>query len=145
MATKLGLLKNMLSSMKSSKGFDKVYRKLQVLDATEGRCTLSWKVDDDLLNMQGTLHGGLISSVIDTATTMALTTAGKGKRGVSLELSVSYISAAKLGEVLTIQANCKKVGNTIAFTESSITNEDGKLIATGKHTKFVGDVGKKES
>ena len=61
---------------------------LQVLDATEGGCILSWKVDDDLLNMQDTLHGGLISSVIDTATTMALTTTGKGKRGVSLELSV---------------------------------------------------------
>ena len=61
---------------------------LQVLDATEGGCILSWKVDDDLLNMQETLHGGLLSSVIDTATTMALTTTGKGKRGVSLELSV---------------------------------------------------------
>ena len=61
---------------------------LDVVNASEGRCTLEWKVDGELLNMQGTMHGGLLSSVIDTATTMALTTTETGVRGVSLELSV---------------------------------------------------------
>ena len=64
------------------------------MNASEGRCTLAWKIDDELLNMQGTMHGGLLSSVIDTATTMALTITGTGARGVSLELSVRYIEIA---------------------------------------------------
>ena len=46
--------------------------------------------------------------------------------------------AARLGETLTIEAFCRKIGSTIAFTESTITNQDGLLIATGKHTKFIG-------
>ena len=57
----------------------------------------------------------------------------------------SYMRAAKLGETLTIEAFCRKVGGTIAFTESKITNQDGQLIATGKHTKFMGAKIKKDS
>ena len=68
------------------------FLQLDVMHASEGRCTLEWKIDDELLNMQGTMHGGLISSVIDTATTMALTTTGTGARGVSLELNIRYIN-----------------------------------------------------
>ena len=45
--------------------------------------------------------------------------------------------AARPGDILTIDAFCRKIGNTIAFTEASISNQDGKLIATGKHTKFI--------
>ena len=63
---------------------------LDVIKAGEGKCTLNWKVDEELLNMQGSMHGGLISSIIDTATTMALTTTATGARGVSLELGVRY-------------------------------------------------------
>ena len=57
----------------------------------------------------------------------------------------SYMRAAKLGETLMIEALCRKVGNTIAFTESTITNQDGQLIATGKHTKFIGSKSRKDS
>ena len=56
--------------------------------ASEGKCTLSWEVDETVLNSKGTMHGGVISSVIDSATTMALYASEKRVRGVSLELSV---------------------------------------------------------
>lgn len=49
----------------------------------------------------------------------------------------SFVRAAKPGDTLTIDAFCRKIGNTIAFTEASVSNQDGKLIATGKHTKFI--------
>ena len=44
-----------------------------------------------------------------------------------------------------IEALCRKVGSTIAFTESTITNQDGQLIATGKHTKFIGSKSRKDN
>ncbi len=45
--------------------------------------------------------------------------------------------AARPGDTLNIEAVCRKVGSTVAFTEASITNQEGKIIATGKHTKFL--------
>lgn len=138
MSRSLNILKKALVAMKSSKGFEKVYQTLEVVKASEGQCTLQWKVDENLLNDGGTLHGGAICSIVDNATTMALYTTPRGVRGVSLELSVSFLGPARPGDLLTIEALCKKVGKTIGFTEASIINQQGRLIATGKHTKFLG-------
>eukprot|EP00794_Sanderia_malayensis_P004822 gene4822-5454_t len=137
MSQKLTFVKNVIAALRTSKGFDKIYDKLDVLNAAEGKCSLAWKVDENLLNQKGTMHGGVIASVIDNATTIALQTSKRNVRGVSLELSVSYIGAAKPGDTLQIDAFCRKIGSTIAFTEATVTNQDGKLLATGKHTKFI--------
>ena len=63
---------------------------MSVVAASDGQCTLQWRVDDSLLNTQGTMHGGLITSVIDTATTTVLRSMGRKVPGVSVELSVRY-------------------------------------------------------
>lgn len=47
------------------------------------------------------------------------------------------MKAARAGDVLTIKSECQKAGKSLAFATVEIFNEEGKLIATGKHTKFV--------
>ncbi len=43
---------------------------------------------------------------------------------------------AYLGDVITIQSKCVKTGKSLAFATVDILNQDGKLIAQGKHTKY---------
>lgn len=50
-----------------------------------------------------------------------------------------YLSQAKVGDDIVIDASTVKAGRTLAFLTVDITNKDtGVLVATGRHTKYVG-------
>ena len=49
------------------------------------------------------------------------------------------MKAGRLGDVLLVNAECLKLGNTLAFAAVDILKKvDGTLIAQGRHTKFLG-------
>jgi len=50
-----------------------------------------------------------------------------------------YLKAAKQGDTITINAVTKRAGNSLAFLDVQIKNGAGDMIATGTHTKFVGE------
>ncbi|NXF24560.1 ACO13 thioesterase, partial [Rhodinocichla rosea] len=51
-----------------------------------------------------------------------------------------YTSAAKIGEEILITAQILKQGKTLAFATVDLTDKaTGKLIAQGRHTKFLGN------
>jgi len=51
-----------------------------------------------------------------------------------------YTSAAKIGEEILITAQILKQGRNIAFATVDLTNKaTGKLVAQGRHTKFLGN------
>ncbi|KAF9947119.1 hypothetical protein BGZ72_010848 [Mortierella alpina] len=56
--------------------------------------------------------------------------------GVSTDLNISFISGAKIGDKLFINSRCDKIGGTLAYTSVEIKTGD-KLVALGRHTKFV--------
>ena len=85
-----------------------------------------------------TLHGGYIGYIADLTTTLPLLSLGSNNPGVSVELNISYMKAAKEGELVTVETEVLKLGKSLAFTEAVLTNEKGDLIAKAKHTKFVG-------
>ena len=49
----------------------------------------------------------------------------------------SYMNAARVGDVLSIKSDCLKVGRTLAFATVDIINQHGKMVAQGKHSKFI--------
>ena len=52
-----------------------------------------------------------------------------------MEINVSFISAAKAGETITIDGTVLKSGRSLGFTQVDIKRADGTLVATGRHTK----------
>lgn len=51
----------------------------------------------------------------------------------------SYLTAAEDGDKVEIEACTKKVGKKIAFLEVEVRKkETNQLLATGKHTKYIG-------
>ncbi|CAH1647679.1 unnamed protein product [Spodoptera littoralis] len=124
----------------TTKGFDQNLRKLKVVCCDNGRMTTEFQVGPEHLNQRGTLHGGFIAHLVDAISTYALTTNEKvDTRGVSIELSVSYMSAARVGDNVEVEAITKKVGKKIAFLEVLVKNKDkNQLLATGRHTKYIG-------
>ncbi len=82
---------------------------LEVLSASDEKCVFAWKVEESLLNVGGTLHGGVIASVIDNTTTIALGSTAEGRRGVSMDLSVRYEFRTVFYQVAIYQKGAKAV------------------------------------
>lgn len=92
------------------------------------------------VNSKGTLHGTLSACVVDWAAGMAIASTGLSATGVSTDLSVSYLSTAKAGDILEIEGRVSKLGKTLAFTRIAIGKcIEGKSIpvAEGSHTKYI--------
>ncbi|KAH8689578.1 HotDog domain-containing protein [Talaromyces proteolyticus] len=92
------------------------------------------------VNSKGTLHGTLSACVVDWASGMAIASHGATSTGVSTDMSVSFLSTAKEGDIVEIEGRTGKVGKTLAFTTVTISKEtEGKrtIVVQGSHTKYV--------
>uniref|UniRef100_A0A7M4E8D8 Acyl-coenzyme A thioesterase 13 n=1 Tax=Crocodylus porosus TaxID=8502 RepID=A0A7M4E8D8_CROPO len=111
---------------------------IKCLSATPRKIVCEMKVEQDFITEHGTMHGGLTATLIDIVSTAALMNSEKGVLGVSVDMNITYISGAKLGEELQITAQILKQGKHMAFTSVDLTNKaTKKLIAQGRHTKFM--------
>lgn len=102
---------------------------------------LSLKVSPELININGTIHGGALMTILDTSTTLAILKADrKLRKTVSVEMNFTFASPGKLDEILYILADCEKVGKSIAFSSAQIFGEDKKrLVGAGRHLKAILD------
>ncbi|CAD6195279.1 unnamed protein product [Caenorhabditis auriculariae] len=102
----------------------------------EGRLKVELEVREEMTNPFGTLHGGCTATLIDVFTTGALLCTERGAPGVSVDLHVSYMAAAKAGEILVLDSVVAKQGKSMAFTKADVYRKsDNVLVATGLHTK----------
>lgn len=103
-----------------------------------GRFECELTVTSELTNAFGTLHGGAIATVVDVLTTAALLSTNETRGGVSTDLSCSYVAPAERGCVVSVRCDVVKTGKTLAWMDCVITRvDDGGVIATGRHTKFL--------
>ncbi|KIX06101.1 uncharacterized protein Z518_04075 [Rhinocladiella mackenziei CBS 650.93] len=111
-----------------------------LVSATDGSMVATLPVTSHHLNSKGGLHGSVSATIIDWAGGMAIASTGLEKTGLSTDIHVSYVSTAKLGDVLTIEGNVSKVGRNMGFTTVTISKgngEDKTIVAHGTHTKYI--------
>ncbi|XP_047310519.1 acyl-coenzyme A thioesterase 13-like [Impatiens glandulifera] len=109
------------------------------LDLVEaGRIVCSMKVPPRLLNTGNFLHGGATAALVDVVGSAVICTVGTFHTGVSVEISVSYLDSAYVGEEIEIEAKTLRVGKAIAVvTVEFRKKQSGKIIAQGRHTKYL--------
>ena len=118
--------------------FDRALRGLHIDSAENGRAVCSFRVEKELQNSYGTLHGGAISTIVDVMGTLALLSVDHTRGGVSVDLNVSFVAAARPNDALVATGIVLKTGKTLGFTEVQVRRADnGKLVATGRHTKAL--------
>jgi uncharacterized protein (TIGR00369 family) len=94
----------------------------------------------EFLNPMGKVHGGMLAAMLDElmAPTLAATL-GPDEFGPTIEMKVSFISAANAGPIFGIgQVVARK--STIAFVEGRLEDESGCLIARASATFKVGQM-----
>ncbi|KAJ6396118.1 hypothetical protein OIU77_021199 [Salix suchowensis] len=103
-----------------------------------GRIVCSMKVPPRLLNGGNFLHGGATATLVDLVGSAAICTAGAAGTGVSVEINVSYLDAAFADEEIEIEARILRVGKAVGVASVELKNKrTGKLIAQGRHTKYL--------
>jgi len=135
---KLPMLHTFWNQCTKSGGFDAIFKKVKVISGGEGKCEAEFTVEKEHTNFMGYLHGGFSASIVDMVSSMALLTHPKHNAGVSVNLSVSYLKGAQIGEEILVKAHTDRVAKKLAFLSVQIINkETGDLIALGSHTKYL--------
>lgn len=130
----------MLGLFNMTNRFDSSLEGLEVtrVDTAGGAVHATLRVTERVANGYGTLHGGAAATIVDVVGTMALLALDPLRPGVSVEINVSFVAAAKLGETVHVVGRTLRTGKRLGFTQVDITRaSDGALIATGRHTKAL--------
>jgi acyl-CoA thioesterase len=93
---------------------------------------------EEMTNHSGFVHGGMISTLADSAMGQSVRTLKPGVvRAMSFDLKLSFITAAKIGETLRATAHVIHAGRRTVVTECRIDGPHGKLVATASGTFAV--------
>ncbi len=111
---------------------------MEAVETGEGTATVEMTPTEDMTNHSGFVHGGMISTLADSAMGRSVRTLKPGVvRAMSFDLKLSFITAAKIGERLRATARVIHAGRRTVVTECRIEGPDGKLVATASGTFAV--------
>ena len=103
--------------------------KILTEDLGQGSARLSLPVEAHVKNSLGTVHGGVIMSLLDVALCTAARTLHPDSVGVvTIDMSTSFIGGGA-GARLFADARVLKDTRTMSFVEAEAKNEDGSLVA----------------
>jgi acyl-CoA thioesterase len=109
-----------------------------VADTGEGMAVVDMTPTEDMANHSGFVHGGMISTLADSAMGRSVRTLKPGvTRAMSFDLKLSFIGAAKIGEKLRATGRVIHAGRRTVVTDCRIEGKDGRLVATASATFAV--------
>ncbi len=92
----------------------------------DGTCVITFEPADFLFNPQGTLHGGVIATVMDIS--MGHLLAHEAGPGTTLEMKTQYLKAAVAG-TLVCTGRFLRQGKGVSFLASEMVDDRGELVA----------------
>lgn len=108
---------------------------LSVLDISEGSVGDGWiefsmRPQGYMLNLAGSVHGGVLATLIDSALTCALVTRlAKGMACTTIDLQMRFFRPAHLSaQRLTARAEVLNMGTSLGATTGEIRDAKGRLI-----------------
>jgi len=110
---------------------------MKVVLAEEGSSRIEMEVLEDLKNLYGTVHGGMLATLLDSVCGVALGSLLRvGESLVTLDLRINYLSPVKSGTVIA-EGKVIHKGRQTGVAEATLKDETGRLAAKGMSTHFV--------
>jgi len=100
----------------------------------KGYAEVSMTVGPQHLNRLGVLHGGVLATLLDTATGFAVAFADSPDRmkpAVTLTLNTQFLGQTGLGDQLMAIGKHIGGGKTIAYATAEVRRPDGTVVARG--------------
>jgi len=101
-------------------------------DVDDGYAKASLRVKPEFLNFVGTVHGGIIMTLADSAFGYAVNSLNFPT--VACQFNTHFLNPAKLDEDLVAECRVVKAGKRAITAEISVKTRDGRLIAMATGT-----------
>lgn len=104
----------------------------QLVDKATDFARLKLLIGPQHLNRMEVPHGGVLATLLDSATGFAVAFAAGPERilrAVTLSMNVQFIGQARLGETLIAEGHRVGGGKTVAFAKAEARTEAGTIVA----------------
>lgn len=113
---------------------------MKLIEVRPGYARMQMTVRDDMVNLHGTTHGGLVFTLADSAFAYACNS--HNKVAVASSCSIDFLRPAHRGETLTATAIEQALIGRSGVYDVRVENNDGELVALfrGKSAQVRGTV-----
>ena len=106
---------------------------IELVRAEPGEVEVAIRVEEHHLNLLGTVHGGVIAALADTAMGLAVRTlAHPGTAHVTAQLDVHYLAPGRRGRVCAVGRLV--AGGDVRYAEADVFDPRGRLLARASAT-----------
>src|SRR3712207_6281635 len=96
--------------------------------AADGQARLEFDAGEEHLNPAGTVHGGVLATLVDTAMGTAVRSAtGDGDVPATSQLTVTYLRPGRPGNLL-VTARVRTKGEHLTVCEADVEQDDRDLV-----------------
>ncbi|HPX36571.1 MAG TPA: PaaI family thioesterase [Mycobacterium sp.] len=112
---------------------------MDVLEVGPGTVTFRCRPDASHYNPIGTVHGGLVCTLLDSALGCAThTTLPAGTGYTSIEIKVNYLRPVTVDSgPLICAGRVTKPGSRVAFAEGEVVDSHGKVVASASGSLLI--------
>jgi uncharacterized protein (TIGR00369 family) len=111
--------------------------RMELVSISVDQAVVTLKTDQCHLQPFGIVHGGVVATLIDTATFWSVFLKLPEDAGlVNIDLKLNYLKSVSTG-AMTAQGRCIRAGRSINYAEASVKDKEGNLIAHGTSTLMV--------
>ncbi len=104
---------------------------IQLREISDRHAVMEVTVSDMHRNYFGGAHGGLLATLVDTASFFPKPLLPSGTICTTTSLNVSYIRLAALGDRLTARSELVHLERRTASVRVEVTNQEDKLVVHG--------------
>ena len=97
----------------------------------DGQSEMSWTPTPDMANPFGSVHGGIVATVIDEVTGAAVMSSMESGTAPTVSLHVEYLHAIAVGGTYTVVGEIVRRGRAMAIVDGRILNEEGEVLVRG--------------
>lgn len=98
----------------------------------QGGARLELETEERHLNPAGTLHGGVLATLVDTAMGQAVRSVVDGQTPATTQLTIAYLKPGSEG-LLVASAEVRQQGEQVLVCEAGV-EQDGELLVTALAT-----------
>jgi acyl-CoA thioesterase len=113
---------------------------MNLIEVRPGYARMQMSVREDMVNLHGTAHGGLVFTLADSAFAYACNS--HNKAAVASSCNIDFLRPAHLGDTLTATAVEHALVGRSGVYDVSVENSRGEIVALfrGKSTQIRGTV-----
>jgi uncharacterized protein (TIGR00369 family) len=123
-----------LNSMARTLGYD-------IVECAKGKVVANARPNDEVLNPEGTVHGGFAATLLDSCMGLAIRTMiDKGMGSTTLEFKITMLRPITPDSgLIRAEGTVLSCGRRVGTAEGRITDSAGKLLAHGTTTCLIFD------